>query len=155
MTGPVIKIFLMKKNGYGRAAKRISQREKTMSMFRQIAGFFRRLFSSKGFQRGLRIFFGVSAAYYIYTMIVFLKVMKDIGVSYGEALWYFFEFTILGGGRIPVSASVALGIAAGLVLYFNRKRRNREEAEPDEKAEKTSDTVQEEEIIETTHYKYH
>ena len=48
----------------------------------------------------------------------------------------------------------ALGIAIGLVLYFNRKRINREKAEPDEKPEESSDAVREEEIIETTHCKY-
>ena len=44
-------------------------------------------------------------------------------------------------------------IAVGLVWYFNR-RRNREEAEPDEKTEQSSDAVREEEFIETTHYKH-
>lgn len=123
-------------------------------MFQRIAGFIRRLFSSKGFQRGLRIFFGVSVAYYIYNMIFFLKIMKDIGVSYGEALRFYFHLSLFDTTRIPASASVALGIAVGLVWYFNRKRKNREEAEPDENAEQSSDAVREEEFIETTHYKH-
>ena len=123
-------------------------------MFQRIAGFIRRLFSSKGFQRGLRIFFGVSVAYYIYNMIFFLKIMKDIGVSYGEALRFYFHLSLFDTTRFPASASVALGIAVGLVWYFNRKRKNREEAEPDENAEQSSDAVREEEFIETTHYKH-
>ena len=124
-------------------------------MFQRIVRFFRRLFSSKGFQRGLHFFLGAAAAFYIYTMIVAVRMLHDIGMSYGEALWCYLEFAILGVDRIPASISVVFGIAAGLIWYFYRKRKSRKEAEPDEKAEKTPDDVREEEIIETTHYRYH
>jgi hypothetical protein len=131
------------------------KKEKYMVLFHRIAGFCRRLFSSKGFRRGLYIFFGISVAYYLYNMIIFLNAMQNVGVSFGEALRFYFHLSLFDMSRIPVSASIALGIAVGLVWYFSRKRRNREEAEPEENAEKSSDDVREEEIIETTHYKYH
>ena len=101
-------------------------------MFRRIAGFFRRLFNSKGFQRSFRIFLGVYAAYYIYNVILFIKVAMDIGASFGEAL----------------------RIAIGLAWALNRKRTNRETDEPEEKPEGSSGDAREEETIETTHYKY-
>ena len=79
----------------------------------------------------------------------------DIGVSFGEALRFYLKAPFFYGGWVPPSAGVALGIAIGLTWYFNRKRKSREKAEPDEEAEKNSDAVREEEIIETTRYRYH
>ena len=122
-------------------------------MFHHIAGLFGRLFSSKGFQRGLRIFFGISVIYFLYNVGLFLAAVMKTGASFGEALRVYFEISFFDIARIPASASVALGIAVGLVWYFNR-RRNRKEAEPDEKTEEPSDAVREEEIVEITHYKH-
>ena len=48
-------------------------------MFQRIAGFFRRLFSSKGFRRGLRIFFWVFVVYYLYNITLFIIAMKNSG----------------------------------------------------------------------------
>ena len=123
-------------------------------MFHRMAGFCRRLFGSKGFRRGLRIFFGVFVAYFIYSIIIYFAAMKQIGVPFGEALRIFFNISLFDIGRIPPSASVAFGIAIGLVWFFSRKRENREKTEPGEKTEEPSDAAREEEIIETTHYRY-
>lgn len=123
-------------------------------MFRRIVGFFRRLFTSKGFRRGLRIFLGVFAVYYIYNVILFLIVAMNAGASLGEALRMFISLPILDVGWVPPSAGIALGIALGLVWYFHRKGTKRETAEPEEKPEGSSDPVREEEIIEPKHYKY-
>ena len=87
--------------------------------------------------------------------MLYLKAVMNTGASLGEALRFYFELSVFDFPYIPASASVALGIAIGLIWYFSRKKRNMEEAEPDETAEKSSDAVQEEEIIEPTHYKYH
>ena len=124
-------------------------------MIHRIAGFFSRLFSSKGFRRGLLIFLGVFIAYYAYNVIIFLIAVMDTGVPLGEALRFYFNLPLFYADWIPASATVALGIAIGLVLYSNRKRKIREKAEPNEKAEESSDTVREEEFTETTHYRYH
>ena len=124
-------------------------------MIHRIAGFFSRLFSSKGFRRGLLIFLGVFIAYYVYNVIIFLIAVMDTGVPLGEALRFYFNLPLFYADWIPPSATVALGIAIALVLYSHRKRRNMEKAEQDEKAEESSDTVREEEFTETTHYRYH
>lgn len=123
-------------------------------MFRRIAGFFRRLFNSKGFQRSFRIFLGVFGVYYIYNVILFIKVVMDTGASLGEALRFYFSLPFFDAGWIPPSAGIALGIAIGLAWALNRKRTNRETDEPEEKPEGSSGDAREEEIIETTHYKY-
>lgn len=133
---------------------RNSRKEKAIRMFRRIAGFFRRLFNSKGFQRSFRIFLGVYAAYYIYNVILFIKVAMDIGASFGEALRFYFSLPFLGADWVTPSAGIALGIAIGLAWAFNRKRTNRETDEPEEKLEGSSGDAREEETIETTHYKY-
>ena len=123
-------------------------------MFHRIAGFFRRLFSSKGFQRGLLIFLGVFIVYYCYNVILFLNVVMDTGASFGEALRFYFNLPLFYADWVPPSASIVLGIAIGLVWYFNRKRINREKAEPDQKPEESPDEVREEETFEPTRYKY-
>jgi len=124
-------------------------------MLQRVAGFCKRLFSSRGFHRGLRIFLGVFAVYCIYNIGLFIVVAMNSGASFGEALYFVFTTPLVYPGWIPPSASVALGIAAGLVLYFNRKKRNEGKTEPDEKAEESSDAAREEDFVETTHYKYH
>ena len=123
-------------------------------MIHRIAGFFSRLFSSKGFRRGLLIFLGVFIAYYVYNVIIFLIAVMDTGVPLGEALRFYFSLPFLGADWVTPSAGIALGIAIGLAWALNRKRTNRETDEQEEKPEESSDTVREEEIIETTHYKY-
>ena len=123
-------------------------------MFRRIAGLFRRLFNSKGFRRSLCIFLGVFVVYYIYNVILFLTVVMDTGATLGEALRFYFSLPVFDADWVPPSAGFALGIALGLVWYFNRKRSSRETAEPEEKPEESSGAVRDEEIIETTHYKY-
>ncbi len=124
-------------------------------MLHRFAGFFRRLFNSIGFRRSLLIFLGVFVVYYIYNVIIFLIAVMNTGVSPGEALRFYFSLPPFYADWMPPSASVALGIAIGLVLYFSRKRKINEKAEPDEKAEENSGAVREEEIIEPPHCKYH
>ena len=123
-------------------------------MFQRIAGFCRRLFNSKGFRRGLRIFFGVFVAYYIYNFIIYLIAVRNTGVSFLGALRVWFDIVFFNISRIHPSASIALGIAIGLVWYYNRKAKNSEKAEPEKEAKAPSEAAPEEEIIETTHYKY-
>ena len=133
---------------------KISQKEKAAIMFHRIAGFFRRLFNSKGFQRGLLIFLGVFVVYYFYNVILFLNVVMDTGASFGEALRFYFNLPLFYADWVLPSASIVLGIALGLAWYFNRKRINRENAEPDQKPEESPDAVREEEFFETTHYRH-
>ena len=123
-------------------------------MLHRIAAFFRRLFNSKGFRRGLLIFLGVFIVYYFYGVIIYLRAVMNTGASLGEALRFYFSLPVFYADRVPPSAGIALGIAIGLVWYFNRKRMNRKTAGPDEKPEESPDAVPEEEFIETTHCKY-
>ena len=123
-------------------------------MLHQIAGFCRRLFNSKGFQLGLRIVFGVYVVFDVYSVIRFITTAMDIGFSFGEALLFYFDLPFISGFGHRISASIVLGIIIGLFWHFSRKRKNREKDEPDEKAEESSDANQEEEIIETTHYRF-
>ena len=107
-------------------------------MFQRFAGFCRRLFSSKGFQRGLRIFLGVFGVYYIYSIVIYLT----------EALRFFLDLPLFYAGQLPPSVGVALGIAIGLIWYRSRARKSREKSGPDEETEESPDDTREEEIIE-------
>ncbi len=122
-------------------------------MFQRIAGFFRRLFSSKGFRRGLRIFFWVFVVYYLYNITLFIIAMKNSGGSIGDALRIIFTTPLIDLGHLRPSASVALGIAAGLIWFFNRKKQGGQNDEPDEKAEESADPAPEEEFTEPPRYK--
>ena len=123
-------------------------------MLHRITNFFRQLYNSKGFRRGLRIFIGVFTVYYIYNVIIYLKALMSVGVSLGEAIRCYFELPFVCAGCLPPSAGVALGIVIGLVWYFNMKKSKQENAEPDQTAEEFPDAEQEKEIIETTHRRY-
>ena len=118
-------------------------------MLHRIANFFRQLWNSKGFRRGLRIFAGVFAVYYIYNVVIFLLAVMDTGASLGEALRFYFRLPFF-----PPSVSVALGIVIGLVGYFSIKKNKQKNAEPDNKTEESPDAEPEEEINETTHRMY-
>ena len=120
-------------------------------MFQRIAGFFRRLFSSKAFRRGLRIFFWVFVVYYLYNITLFIIAMKNSGGSIGDALRIIFITPLIDLGHLRPSASVALGIAAGLIWFFNRRERNRND-KSEEKTEESPESVREEEFIEPEHY---
>ena len=118
-------------------------------MFQRIVGFCRRLFSSKGFQRSLRILLGVFGVYYFYNIVIFLIVVMDTGASFREALRFYFDLPMFYAGQLPPSVGVALGIAIGLAWFSGRARRNRKESEPDEETEESPDDTREEETIET------
>ena len=123
-------------------------------MLHRIANFFRKLYNSKGFQRGLCIFIGVFVIYYLYNVIIYLSAVMNTGVSLGEALRFYFELPFFYTGFLPPSAGIALGIAIGLVWYFSMKKKRQNNTEPDNMAEESSDAVPEEEISETTHCRY-
>lgn len=129
---------------------------KVRMMLHRIADFFRKLYNRKGFRRGLWIFAGLFAFYYVTGVILYLRAMMNTGVSLGEALrFYFFELPSFYAGCLPPWVGVALGIALGLMWYFSMKRKKQEKTEPDQKTEESPDAGQQEEIIETTHYRYH
>ena len=124
-------------------------------MFERIAGFCRRLFSSRGFRRGLRIFSWLYFAIFLMGIIRYLTAVMNTGMSFGKALRFLLFLPFYMGNWLLASSSIVFGIALGLVWYFNRKKKNIEEAEPDEKTEESPDAVPEEEIIEPTRYMYH
>ena len=123
-------------------------------MFRRIAGFIKQFFKSKRFRRGLYVFLGAFAASYIYHVILLISIFMDSGSSLEEALRLYFSHPLFDAGMLSYIAGFPLGVAIGFTLCFNRRRENRETDEQEEKPEESSDTVREEEIIETTHYKY-
>ena len=121
-------------------------------MFRQIADFFRRLFANRGFRRGLRIFLWLFVAWYLYNIYRYLVALRNTGLPFGKALRILFR-TPLAGSVIPIPfASVALGVVIGVIWFYRRKKQKQQEAE--KKAGETPAPAKEEEIIETTHYKF-
>ena len=132
-------------------------------MFQQFIGFFRRLFRSKGFRIGARIFLWVFAAYFVYSFILFYITLRSIGVSFREALEIFFQVPLIDGTRLhATSTGLFIGIALGLIWFFNRrsKKNETEDAEESEETEnkpneKPEAMQKEEEIIESKHYTFH
>ena len=132
-------------------------------MFQQFIGFFRRLFRSKGFRIGTRIFLCVFGAYLIYNTILFLIAVMNTGASLGDALKFFFRLPLADGGRLhATSTGRFIGIAIGLIWFFTRrsKKNDSEDAEESQKAENKPDEKpeaqqEEEEIIESKHYTFH
>lgn len=124
-------------------------------MFRRFIGFCSRIFSSKGFRRGFRILSCVLAVYYLAGLIQYFTEVMNHGISFWTALRFILSFMLTGVGVIHPAISVAIGIAIGFIWYFIRKQKKEETAEPDEKAEESSDAAPEETFIETTHYKFH
>ena len=122
-------------------------------MFVRFIRFCRRLSESKGFRLGTRICSCVLAAYILYSFVIYLIAVRDIGMSFWEALSFFFSLPLFAYGPVRASASVAIGIAVGLIWYFSRKQKT--EKTEEEKPAGDSDSAQEEEIIETTHYRFH
>ena len=132
-------------------------------MFQRFISFFRRLFRSRGFRIGSRIFLWVFAAYFVYSFILFYITLRSIGVSFREALEIFFQVPLIDGTRLhATSTGLFIGIAFGLIWFFNRKSRKNEpeESEESEETENKPDEApvaskEEEEIIETKHYTFH
>lgn len=122
-------------------------------MLQQITGFFRRLFSGRGFHRGARILFWVLIAYLIYNVVLFLIAVMDTGASFTEALRVFFSLSPFFDRRIRPSASIFLGIGIGLILYFHRRGKNRKAEE--EKPAQESIPAQEEEPPRPEHFQHH
>ena len=136
----------------GEPAAQTYRQEGSGSMFRRFTAFCRQLFSNRGFRRGLRIFFWVFIAYYIYNVILYIAAAMKVGIPFRDALSFFFQAPLFEHGYIRPSASIAVGIAVGLIWYFHHRKAGREKEEPEEKAEEPAAPVQEEEIIETTRY---
>ena len=84
--------------------------------------------------------------------------MTAMGVSLGTALSIFFQnidlfFTSFFSGK-----SLLIGTILGLLMFSRLRNRNAEETAEEETAEEVKKSVQEkeeEEIIESTHYRYH
>ena len=123
-------------------------------MFQRITGFFRKLFSSKGFRRGLGIFLLVLIAWYIYNLVLFFITLKNSSFSFGE-VFSFILFAPLWDGSFNPFAIITLHIVVLLIWYLHLRKKSKETAEPAEKAEEPSGAVPKQEIIETTHYRYH
>lgn len=122
-------------------------------MFQRFIGFCRRFSENKGFRRAIRICSWVFAAYFLYSFVMYLIAVMNTGISFREALSFFFELLLFSFSPVRTSASVAIGIAIGLIWYFSRKQKT--EKTEEEKPAGDSDPTQEEEIIETTHYRFH
>ena len=126
-------------------------------MFQRVTGFFRKLFSSKGFRRGLGIFLLVLIAWYIYNLVLFFFTLKNSSFSFGEVL-SFILFAPLWDGVFNPFAVITLHIVLLLAWYIHLRKKSREAAEPAEKAEKAeepSGETRDEEFMETTRYRYH
>ena len=82
--------------------------------------------------------------------------MTAMGVSLGTALSIFFQnidlfFTSFFSGK-----SLLIGTILGLLMFSRLRNRNAEETAEEETAEEAKESApEEEEIIETTHYKFH
>lgn len=82
--------------------------------------------------------------------------MTAMGVSLGTALSIFFQnidlfFTSFFSGK-----SLLIGTILGLLMFFRLRKRNVEETAEEETAEEAKESApEEEEIIESTHYRYH
>ena len=82
--------------------------------------------------------------------------MTAMGVSLGTALSIFFQninlfFTSFFSGK-----SLLIGTILGLLMFFRLRNRNAEETAEEETAEEAKESApEEEEIIETTHYRFH
>ena len=127
-------------------------------MIRKTAGFFRRLFRSRGFRRGTRTLFGVSVTIVIYNLVMILIAFLRTDIPFRDALRFFFS---LSPFAYPFAwrffAVVFLAIVLGLVRYFMGKEesKNTEENTGEEKPAESSGPVQEEELSEPKHYQYH
>ena len=82
--------------------------------------------------------------------------MTAMGVSLGTALSIFFQnidlfFTSFFSGK-----SLLIGTILGLLMFSRLRNRNAEETAEEETAEEAKESApEEEEIIESTHYRYH
>ena len=82
--------------------------------------------------------------------------MTAMGVSLGTALSIFFQnidlfFTSFFSGK-----SLLIGTILGLLMFSRLRNRNAEETAEEETAEEAKESApEEEEIIETTHYRFH
>ena len=123
-------------------------------MMRKIAGFFRRLFRSRGFRRGTRILFWVTIACIIYNLIRIMIAFTDAGIPFRDGLRFLFSISPFAGSFIwPFFAIVFLAIALGLICYFQGKEENGNTEE--EKPVEEPNPVQEEELSEPKHYQQH
>ena len=123
-------------------------------MIRKTAGFFRRLFRSRGFRRGTRILFWGSIGIIIYNLVMILIAFKSADIPFRDALRFFFSLSPFDfDSAWPFFILIFLAIALGLICYFQGKEENgnTEEANPVEEP----NPVQEEEPSEPKHYQQH
>ena len=125
-------------------------------MFQRIAGFFRRIFKSRGFRRGTRILFWMAIGIIIYNLVMILIAFTSTDIPLWDALRFFFSLSPFEFDFVwPLFILIFLTIGLGLIRYFQGKEesRNPEEDKKEEKPE-LSDPVQEE-FPEPKHYQYH
>ena len=127
-------------------------------MMKKTAGFFRRLFTSRGFRRGTRILFWMTIGIIVYNLVMILIGFMSANISLREALWFFFSLSPFEFNFVwPFFILIFLAIVLGLICYFQGKEesRNPEKGTVEEKPSELSDPVQEEEMPEPKHYQYH
>jgi len=132
-------------------------------MMKRIAGFFRRLFQSKGFRRGILALAVAFGAYYLYNMYLFWRVMRDSGLFTSEGIISIILRTpLIDQGRYLIPTPIGIGIIIGVVWFFYRKGKTNkaeepedEAEEPEDKTEEPAETKQEEEYIEPPQHRYH
>lgn len=124
-------------------------------MFQRIISFLRRLTGSSGFRRAVRILLWVFLVYILYNVILFIIAVMGTGTSLTEAIRFFLNLPLLPMGVMAPSASIALGLAIGLILFFSRKRKKGAQKETEGEPAEAADPVQEEEFPETTRYRTH
>ncbi len=123
-------------------------------MMKKMAGFFRRLFTSRGFRRVTRILFGATIAIIIYNLVMILIAFLTTDIPFGDALRFFFSLSPLEyNAAWPFFILIFLAIALGLICYYQGKEESRNTEE--EKPAEAPDPVQEEELSEPKHYQQH
>ena len=133
-------------------------------MIRRITGFFRRLFQSKGFRRGILAVAVAFSAYYLYNMYLFWRLMRDSGLfSSEEIISIILRTPLVDQSRFLIPTPIGVGIVIGILWFFYRKRKTDQAEEPEDeteapvgdKTEEPAEAKQEEEYIEPPQHRYH
>ena len=123
-------------------------------MIRKTAGFFRRLFRSRGFRRGTRILFWASIAIFICDLVMVMIAFMHTDIPFRDALRFFLGLTPFAfDSAWRFFIHIFLAIALGLICYFQGKEENGNTEE--ETTAEGPDPVQEEELSEPKHYQQH
>ena len=130
-------------------------------MLRRIAGFFKRLFSSKRFRIVVRTLFWMMVVYFVFSFVWAIIRLSSLGFPPQESIPLLLEMLFWVPDETMLLSSVSVGIVLGLIWYFYRRWSNRSpEEEPEETGEKAKEeppaapAQEEEPIIETKHYTF-